>query len=770
MRRHAAALALLLSLLSLFPQLRADSTGESVTTRPETLPIPLYQTSAVYDGQYAYVFGGLSAATNDMNAIVRYDPVARSASAVATMQTPRDTTAAVWDPHANVAYVIGGNFAGRTLNNILRYDPATGTAVDELTGLPCARWAPSAVFDGTYAYVFGGFDTKIEPNCPPDSIFRYDPTNSKVQIMNAHLTTDNGQIGWTSAIWDPRTTTACPHGCAYVFGGQDIQKAEANGFGDTILRYDPASDTVTTMHSHFQSVRIDTVAAFDGTRAYILGGIAGDDSSLNEIVWFDPLSDTIGKSAMVLPKYTDEASGVWAESSAYLFGGFACDNPNSQCSVSQAIVQYQPPSTATTVQPPANVPPSASFAATTTDLTVDVDASASTDTDGTVTSYAWAWGDGTTGSGTPASHTYASAGTYTIQLTVTDNDRATGTTTQSVTVTPPPSPPTPSSAPPPPNQPPTASFSATTDNLTAKTDASSSSDPDGTITTYLWSWGDGATSTGSTSKHTYATSGNYTIRLAVTDNATATATTMHNVTVATSPAPPEPSTLTNPPPTANFTAITDNLTVTVNASASNDTDGMITSYTWMWGDNTSMSSGATISHTYAASGNYTVRLTVTDNANATANTTRAVHVQTAPPTPTNSTTDVMSSPAEPTDPAPSATNEGTNSTPTADTPANGDQTTAPSTSDSGGDSADGIPMDNTTAIPRPVVDGADRVTSIDAAHRATGETQGQNVTSAGTITGRGPQPAMRHDVPAWSILSAIAILGIVAFAHPRGRF
>ncbi len=91
----------------------------------------------------------------------------------------------------------------------------------------------------------------------------------------------------------------------------------------------------------------------------------------------------------------------------------------------------------------ANVPPTASFTATTSLLTASVNGSASSDPDGTISSFAWNWGDGATTAGSTSSHAYAAAGTYTVTLTVTDNKGATGTTSRSVTVTaaPPPPPP-----------------------------------------------------------------------------------------------------------------------------------------------------------------------------------------------------------------------------------------------------------------------------------------------------------------------------------------
>ncbi|MEU1971942.1 PKD domain-containing protein [Microbacterium sp. NPDC019599] len=86
----------------------------------------------------------------------------------------------------------------------------------------------------------------------------------------------------------------------------------------------------------------------------------------------------------------------------------------------------------------ANKPPTASFTATPTNLTVALNAGGSSDPDGSIASYAWTFGDGTTGTGATTSKTYAAGGTYTVGLTVTDNEGATNTTSQSVMVTAPP--------------------------------------------------------------------------------------------------------------------------------------------------------------------------------------------------------------------------------------------------------------------------------------------------------------------------------------------
>ncbi len=89
--------------------------------------------------------------------------------------------------------------------------------------------------------------------------------------------------------------------------------------------------------------------------------------------------------------------------------------------------------TTTTVH--VNIPPTAAFTYSATNLLVNFDGSGSSDSDGTIASYAWTFGDTNTGTGVTTSHTYASAGTYTVQLTVTDNGGATNYIDHQVTVT-----------------------------------------------------------------------------------------------------------------------------------------------------------------------------------------------------------------------------------------------------------------------------------------------------------------------------------------------
>lgn len=89
--------------------------------------------------------------------------------------------------------------------------------------------------------------------------------------------------------------------------------------------------------------------------------------------------------------------------------------------------------------------------------------------------------------------------------------------------------------------------------------------------------------------------------------------------------------------TATPTSGTAPLPVTFNGTGSSDPDGSIASYAWNFGDGGS-GSGATTAHTYAAAGNYTATLTVTDNQAASSTTSLTIAVTpgaTAPAAPSN---------------------------------------------------------------------------------------------------------------------------------------
>ncbi len=251
-----------------------------------------------------------------------------------------------------------------------------------------------------------------------------------------------------------------------------------------------------------------------------------------------------------------------------------------------------------------NTPPIAMMTATPMNgeapLLVEFDASGSSDDDA-IASYSWDFGDGTTGTGINPSHTYTSINTFTATLTVIDSEGLSGATTIDIIVT------QPSSG----NMPPIAMTTATPMNgeapLLVEFDASGSSDDDA-IASYSWDFGDGTTGTGINPSHTYTSANTFIATLTVVDSEGLTDTATIDITVTQISSG-------NNPPVAMITATPLNgeapLLVEFDASASSD-DNEISSYSWNFGDGSSVGTGIQTSHTFETVGVYNVVLTVID--------------------------------------------------------------------------------------------------------------------------------------------------------------
>jgi parallel beta-helix repeat protein len=153
-------------------------------------------------------------------------------------------------------------------------------------------------------------------------------------------------------------------------------------------------------------------------------------------------------------------------------------------------------------------------------------------------------------------------------------------------------------------------------DLPVTADASASTDTDGLspIATYAFDWGDGSAITGpqapATATHTYRAPGTYTVRVTVTDTANLASEARFTVTVRDD----APVAALSTTPSSGAAP----LAVTADASASADTDATpVADYSFDWGDGsapTGRQTAPTATHIYAASGTYTVTVTVRDSA------------------------------------------------------------------------------------------------------------------------------------------------------------
>lgn len=186
-----------------------------------------------------------------------------------------------------------------------------------------------------------------------------------------------------------------------------------------------------------------------------------------------------------------------------------------------------------------------------------------------------------------------------------------------------------------PNQPPLAAFTGSrfvTVGATATFDGSSSSDPDGDILSFTWDFGDGAAGDGAAVSHAFAFAGRYDVLLIVSDGSLqATATLPLTVLNEIVGDPQDP--ILGTPPVALVDAPAGGEVgqlLTFGASRSYDEDGPIELYRWSFGDG-GVAEGATATHAYLASGEYTVQLAVAQ-AGATSSATASVAIAGEPAT------------------------------------------------------------------------------------------------------------------------------------------
>jgi len=235
----------------------------------------------------------------------------------------------------------------------------------------------------------------------------------------------------------------------------------------------------------------------------------------------------------------------------------------------------------------------------------------STDPEGELRALRWDFGDGSAvrsqSDPGPISHTYGSAGVFTLTLTAEDAKGLTQSATTQITVDPPA------------NAPPIALLSAAeTSTIVGKPisfGAQGSADSDGTIVRFDWDFGDGIQLQRTTSapvSHTFQSAGRKTVRLSLTDDRAATSTATQEIQVRL-----------NAPPVASIAVsgvreAQSELGFLPTGSA--DSDGAIALYQWDFGDGTPVeqtTAPSRVTHTYAAPGRYSAKLTVVDNDGAT---------------------------------------------------------------------------------------------------------------------------------------------------------
>ncbi|NVO21480.1 MAG: PKD domain-containing protein, partial [Bacteroidetes bacterium] len=214
----------------------------------------------------------------------------------------------------------------------------------------------------------------------------------------------------------------------------------------------------------------------------------------------------------------------------------------------------------------------------------------------TIATYHWDFGDGSTDNVRNTAHIYNAAGTYTVSLTITDTAGCSGIISHDVTVTPPP----------------VAHFTSNTNNCLGQAVAffNLSTTQAGYLTTWIWSYGDGSPNDTilfpaiPNVNHNYTVPGSFSVTLTVINSEGCTHSENQVINLFGAPAAEFMSTGHCKGEQVQFTDLT---TTTGNQS--------ISGWNWDFGDPGSgifnVSTLQNPTHSYAATGTYTIRLIVT---------------------------------------------------------------------------------------------------------------------------------------------------------------
>lgn len=197
-----------------------------------------------------------------------------------------------------------------------------------------------------------------------------------------------------------------------------------------------------------------------------------------------------------------------------------------------------------------------------------------------VDQWSWNFGDGNTTSLQNPVHTYQDTGFFSVALTVSNNGCLRVLTRPNYIQV----------------LPPVADFRDSTDCAARRTKYFINTTRGGV--TYLWNFGDGNTSTAVSPVHTYAATGNYTVTLTATNGA-CSHTFTRTVRVIIEAA------------AFNVTPVAQCRNLPVNFTATGSNPANVATYAWTFGDGNT-GTGQTVSHGYNASGNFNIRLIVTD--------------------------------------------------------------------------------------------------------------------------------------------------------------
>ncbi|MGI8588371.1 MAG: Kelch repeat-containing protein, partial [Chloroflexia bacterium] len=251
-------------------------------------PMTLESAAIATDGTYVYGVGGANNAVAT-NLVERYDPVANTWTALATLP------AALYDAHATYAgntgklYVFGGYNSGSALDTTYIYDPGANTWTTGAV-MPAARVFPGVAYYAATGkiYAVGGFDSSF---AELTNTWEYDPVANTWNTSRAPIPVGMG-------------------GSATSIVGQFIYLMGSYGGSATTLhyRYDIVANTWTT-RAALPAARYDASAGAYGGKIYLFGG---GNPALNSPARSGGVRKTDAPAAFNTTFVYDVASDSWS--------------------------------------------------------------------------------------------------------------------------------------------------------------------------------------------------------------------------------------------------------------------------------------------------------------------------------------------------------------------------------------------------------------------------------------------------------------------------
>lgn len=329
------------------------------------------------------------------------------------------------------------------------------------------------------------------------------------------------------------------------------------------------NESPSIISNGFYKIAVGETVNFDASKSFDSGG------SITKYEW-NYNNNVISNSAKFIYKFE--------ESGNHIVNLLVTDNSNVNNSISEKLIKVY-----------VNTSPTINYISDVNSCSnsITLSASESFDQDGDILSFSWDLGDGTFAEGREITHYYNAAGSYPILLTVDDghNLSNSSTTVQVIVKI---------------NSAPIANAGmdeiiCTGDIITL--DASKSYDADGDLLKYEWDFDDSTNSSGISVNKNYNFSGLYSIKLKVSDNSGLECNYSYDTKIL--------RVIGSPVAFAGEDIIAcSNEEVFFNAYKSTDSDGIVNSFEWNFGDG-SIGGGEKTSHVYEKAGVYSVLLTIT---------------------------------------------------------------------------------------------------------------------------------------------------------------